>query len=77
MSSERYFTSQEPLSGEPSFFCDDFRRPPLRQFAESADNLRLGRYLGWEIDGLVPKARIHGHTEPLAVGSSMQQRMGG
>ena len=64
---ERYFTSQEPLCGKPPLLWDDFRRPRLRRFPESVDNLRLGRYLGCGIDGLVFKAQVRGQTEPLAV----------
>jgi hypothetical protein len=67
MSSERYFTSQEPLSGEPSLLWHHFRRPRLRRFPDSADNLKLGRYLGGGIDGFVFKARVRGQTESLAV----------
>lgn len=67
MTEEYYFRSQEPLSGAPSLLWEDFKRPRLRRFPEPVDNLKLGRYLGGGVDGLVFKARVRGRTEPLAV----------
>ncbi|KAL2017903.1 hypothetical protein VTK56DRAFT_1559 [Thermocarpiscus australiensis] len=67
MSSQHPFTSQEPKTGDPSLCWEDFKAPRLRRFAESHDNLKLGRYLGSGVDGMVFKARIRGQTEPLAV----------
>ena len=42
MPSERYFTSFEPLSGDPSLLWEDCREPRLRRFPESIERLRLG-----------------------------------
>lgn len=64
---ERYFTSPEPLSGDPSLLWEDFREPRLRRFPEPIEHLSLGRYLGCGIDGVVLKARVRGRTDPLAV----------
>ena len=67
MASDRYFTSQEPLAGDPPLLWDDFRHPRLRRFPQPVEDLVLGRYLGCGIDGLVFKARLRGQREPLAV----------
>ena len=66
MSSDRYFTSEEPLTGHAPFW-EDFRHPRLRRFPESSDNLIVDDYLGWGFDGCILKAHIRGQTEPLAV----------
>lgn len=67
MASDRYFTSQEPLTGDPPLLWDDFRYPRLRRFPQPVEDLVLGRYLGCGIDGLVFKARLRCQREPLAV----------
>ena len=41
MSSDRYFTSEEPLTGDAPFFWEDFRHPRLGRFPESIDNRDL------------------------------------
>ena len=60
------FLSQEPKVGDPPLEWDDFKRPRLRRFPRSRNDIELQRFLGRGEDGITIKAQIKG-GEAVAV----------
>lgn len=61
------FLSQQPKVGDPVINWQDFKKPRLRRFPGSRDDIRLRKFLGRGEDGLVIKARVKGQEDPVAV----------